>query len=105
MEQINKPLMFLTGLSIVAIIYIVVSSNKVIISSNEVFSKTIVDMMDNKNITNKNVTVVPVPLPHPYNECIKILIDQVNKENKQSDFDSMKSVCLGLLDKEKTPVQ
>tara|TARA_B110000503_G_scaffold7870_1_gene10699 strand:- start:5141 stop:5431 length:291 start_codon:yes stop_codon:yes gene_type:complete len=96
MEQINKPLMFLTGLSIVAIIYIVVSSNKVIISSNEVFSKTIIDMMDNKNVA---------VAPHPYNECIKRLIDQVNKENKQSDFDSMKSVCLGLLDKEKTQVQ
>ena len=95
MEQINKPLMFLTGLSIVAIIYIVVSSNNVTMSSNDVFSKSIV-MMDNKNVA---------VAPHPYNECIKILIDQVNKENKQSDFDSMKSVCLELLDKEKTPVQ
>ena len=102
MEQINKLLILLTGLSIGAIIYIVVSSNNVTMSSNnvtmssnEVFSKSIV-MMDNKNVA---------VAPHPYNECIKILIDQVNKENKQSDFDSMKSVCLGLLDKEKTPVQ
>jgi hypothetical protein len=95
MEQINKLLILLTGLSIGAIIYIVSSSNNVTMSSNDVFSKSIV-MMDNKNVA---------VAPHPYNECIKILIDQVNKENKQSDFDSMKSVCLGLLDKEKTPVQ
>ena len=95
MEQINKLLILLTGLSIGAIIYIVVSSNNVTMSSNNVFSKSIV-MMDNKNVA---------VAPHPYNECIKILIDQVNKENKQSDFDSMKSVCLGLLDKEKTQVQ
>lgn len=88
MEQINKLLILLTGLSIGAIIYIVVSSN-------ELFSKTIVGMMDNKNV---------VVAPHPYNDCMKILIDQVNKENKQSDFDSMKSICFGLLDKE-TPIE
>jgi hypothetical protein len=80
MEQINKLLILLTGLSIGAIIYIVVSA---------------IDMMNNKNV---------VVAPHPYNECMKILIDQVNKENKQSDFDSMKSVCFGLLDKE-TPIE
>ncbi|MDP4708824.1 MAG: hypothetical protein NWS20_02320 [Rickettsiaceae bacterium] len=88
MEQINKLLILLTGLSIGAIIYIVVSSN-------ELFSKTIVGMMDNKNV---------VVAPHAYNDCMKILIDQVNKENKQSDFDSMKSICFGLLDKE-TPIE
>ena len=77
MEQINKLLILLTGLSIGAIIYIIVSA---------------IDMMNNQNI------VAPT---HPYDKCIKILIDQVNKENKQSDFDSIKSVCFGLLDKEK----
>jgi len=79
MEQINKLLVLLVGLSIGATLYIVVST---------------IDMMDNKNV---NVVFAP----HPYNECMKLLIDQVNKENKQSDFDSMKSVCFGLLDKEK----
>lgn len=101
MEQINKLLILLTVLSIAAIIYIVVSSNNVAVSSNNVFSKTVLDMTQTaqKIMDNKNVNVVFAP--HPYNECMKLLIDQVNKENKQSDFDSMKSVCFGLLDKEK----
>jgi len=38
---------------------------------------------------------------HLYNECIKLLIDQVNKESKASDFDKMKTVCFVLSDKEK----
>ncbi|MDC0864647.1 hypothetical protein OAP56_01695 [Rickettsiaceae bacterium] len=38
---------------------------------------------------------------HLYNECIKLLIDQVNKESKASDFDKMKAVCFILSDKEK----
>jgi len=107
MEQINKLLILLTVLLIAAIIYIVVSSNNVAVSSNNVFSKTVLDMTQTTQkmmektmesiMENKNISIAP----HPYNECIKLLIDQVNKENKQSDFDKMKTVCFGLLDKEK----
>jgi len=77
MEQINKLLIFLVGLAIGAIIYIVICFTE--------------------NVENKNVIIAP----HPYNECIKLLIDQVNKESKTSDFDKMKAVCFGLLEKEK----
>ncbi|MDC0864938.1 hypothetical protein OAP56_03210 [Rickettsiaceae bacterium] len=73
MEQINKLLILLVVLSIGINAYIV---------------KTTVSM-------NKNVA------PHPYNECIKLLIDQVNKENRESDFDKMKAVCFVLSDKDK----
>ena len=53
------------------------------------------------NVTQTTVNMNKNVAPHPYNECIKLLIDQVNKENKESDFDKMKSVCFVLSDKEK----
>ncbi len=34
---------------------------------------------------------------HPYNECIKLLIDQANHENSNFDSEKAKSVCFNLL--------
>lgn len=98
MEQINKLLILLVGLAIGAIVYVVVieaKSTKNIAKISENISENIAKITEDKNIT------VPKQAPHPYNECIKLLIDQANKENKQSDFDKMKAVCFVLADQEK----
>ena len=103
MDHINKLLILLLAFSIAGSIY----SNS---STNNSFSKTVTNMNDNithavenmadnftrateNMIHNKNVEMAP----HPYNVCIKLLIDQVNHENSKSDFNEMKSVCYELM--------
>jgi len=90
-EKWNKLIILITGLAICAIIYIVTIDNR----TSESIVENVTKITENKNV------ITPTPPPHPYNECIKLLIDQVNKENKESDFNKMKTVCSGLLEKEK----
>ena len=109
MEQINKLLIILVSLAIGAIMYIVTIDNKTaenFAKTSEGIAKTSENIISDvvkaaekvaQTTENKNI-VIP---PHPYNECIKLLIDQVNKESKASDFDKMKTVCSGLIEKEK----
>ena len=116
MEQINKLLIILVSLAIGAIMYIVTIDNKTaenfaktsegiaktsegIAKSSENIISDVVKAAEKVAQTTENKNIV-IP-PHPYNECIKLLIDQVNKESKTSDFDKMKAVCFGLLEKEK----
>lgn len=49
--------------------------------------------------TNNNITVPyhNIVYTHPYNDCIKLLIDQANKENIKFDQEQSKSVCFELL--------
>ncbi|MDC0864747.1 hypothetical protein OAP56_02235 [Rickettsiaceae bacterium] len=96
MEQINKLLIFLVGLAIAAIVYVVYDMTGKFSDITSKFAETVEKSIE-KTVENKNM-VIP---PHPYNECIKLLIDQVNKENKDSDFEKMKAVCFVLSDKEK----
>lgn len=49
--------------------------------------------------SNKNITITS-PL-HPYNECIKLLIDQANKEQVKFEQDKAKNVCFDLLNQSK----
>ncbi len=65
-----------------------------IVSLATVATTAIVLLISDKDITKTYQ-------PHPYNECIKLLIDQGNKEDKGCDFDKIKSVCFELMkDKE-----
>lgn len=63
MEQINKLLTLLAGLAVGAIVYVVV-----------IEAKTTKDIAQ----ISKNISV-PNQALHPYNECIKLLIDQTNR--------------------------
>jgi len=86
MEQINKLLIILVALAIGVMTYITLD----VVKTAKSITSDVVRAAENKNVA-----------PHPYNECIKLLIDQVNKENKESDFEKMKLVCSGLLEQRK----
>ncbi len=107
MEKVNKSLIFIIVTLIAAIVCVILSSNNVMKSSNDTIVTTTASMNASMNASiasimdsqhNKNLEVAP----HPYNQCIKLLIDQTNKENKEADFDKIKSVCFELAPKDLT---
>ena len=124
MEKNNKLLAYITAIFVGIIVVVIISNASVLKNGNSNFSNAVTDI--SKNMTgivekmtksnekmahdmikaiesfaimvpsmtdNKNVEIAP----HPYNICIKLLIDQVNHENSKSDFDKMKSVCYELM--------
>jgi len=110
MEQTNRSLVFLVGLAflVIGVAFVSVTcvmsnlTEKIDNISNNI-SKTSESMAQTMSqtfikVTEDNDVVTP---PHPYNECIKLLIDQTNRENKESDFAKMKAVCSVLSTQEK----
>ncbi len=55
-------------------------------------------------LSNKDITATyppePPVQPHPYNECMKLYIDQANKEGSKCDFDKAKAICFDLVHKD-----
>lgn len=78
-------------LSVVAVISIVAS---VII--------TFLFLNNNKDTLNhdQNMLITQTQVQHPYNECIKLFIEKT-KEQKEFDFEKVKSICFELLNKDK----
>lgn len=95
MESINKLLVL-----IIIIISITFGFTMcyVIHMFNEIFTKKdLVNLSSQELISLSGKSIISID--HPYNECIKLLIDQANKENIHFEQEKAKSVCFELLEK------
>ena len=111
METINRLLIILVMLAIIAcaVISITITSffiegNKVAIHTVEAISNNIMEKVleasKNKSIlsTDNERNIITT---HPYNECIKLFVDQAHESKIVCDYEKAKSVCFELLNKNK----
>jgi hypothetical protein len=86
MDSINKLLVALVFSAIIGICYVA----ELNLRKDELYNERDV------KITTAQDIALTQPL-HPYNQCVKLLIDQANKESKKFSPEETKSLCFDLL--------
>ena len=90
MERTNKLLIILVFGSLITVLG---ALGTIAYVTKQFLDKNLVATSANSHL------IQTVTNSHPYNDCIKLVIDQANKESIKFDHEKAKSLCFDLLNK------